>query len=142
MNCVGSKIMLDHNLKGKDLSWPGHPPHASMRFRQPADAALLDAIRSGQEVRIRFEGQERVLPAVPADVAEAYADSCAALVPPNVRDAMSTKEREAATEAALTASLLNWRAELVAAEGTPDAKPGGLEYVDRLLAKLQRQQGR
>lgn len=73
--------MLDDNLKGRDLSWPGHPPYARLRFYTPPEARLAPAIASGGEVLVSFEGQQRRFPAVPAELAGRFGRACAALNP-------------------------------------------------------------
>jgi hypothetical protein len=68
---------LDDNLKGRDLSWPGHPPYASLQFFAPPETRLAQAIAGGDEIQIEFNGQSRRFPAVPAATAERFARACA-----------------------------------------------------------------
>lgn len=75
-------LPLDDNLKGKDLSWPGHPPYAELNFFRKAEPAMLEALRSGEPIRVEFEGQRRVFPAVPAEIAARYVGACGQLTPP------------------------------------------------------------
>ena len=73
--------MLDDNLKGRNLSWPGSPAYARLSFFS-SDARLPEALGSGAEVRVAFEGQQRRFPAVPAEVAGRFAQACAQVVLP------------------------------------------------------------
>ena len=78
---VPAGLPLDDNLRGRDLSWPGHPAFADLTLFRQADPALLEALRSGQPIRVSFDGQDRSYPAIPAEVAARYAERCAEATP-------------------------------------------------------------
>lgn len=72
---------LDDNLKGRDISWPGHPPFASLRFVTQRDNPLVQALAAGAPIEVEFEGQQRRFPAVPSPLAERFVRACAAVRP-------------------------------------------------------------
>lgn len=74
--------MLDDNLKGKDHSWPGHPAYADLSFFLARDPGLLEALRSGGSIRLNFEGQQSLFPAIPPELAARYVQACAQPGPP------------------------------------------------------------
>ena len=76
--------MLDENLKGANLSIPGHPAYADLDFHRPFDREFLAALRSGRPIDVQFDGQQRRFPAVPAGLAARYAELCHTLVPPTL----------------------------------------------------------
>jgi hypothetical protein len=63
--------------KGVAPSWPGHPAYAALTFfNQQRGPRLYEALGTGAPVRVAFEGQERSFPAVPAELANRFAQAC------------------------------------------------------------------
>lgn len=69
---------LDDNLKGKDLSWPGHPAYSRFSISMPTSEEFFTAFKKGGPFKLSFAGQYLSFPNLNEKAAQKFVELCKA----------------------------------------------------------------